>query len=527
MSNQTVRRLIGGLGTALILIICGVFIGAYFLTERNIQRISIPKYVDVSGDSDGYAFTLDVDRLLFEEHLVVPPDSELDRYPEIAALKTLGVRATERNGAYELETISTSTDPHFNETLKAGGIKLADTQWTWTREQIAAKLGEHRDAVKQLRYSEYICTSREADGSFRAELDLVRLMRDAGVSRNANPETNAGARALRSLGIACSKTDGVYLLQATSMLSTINEDLAAAGLQIVGTSWNWTEDEMAQHIGAVETLAPAATEPNTPEAPAETPDESSAVTPPEVHETPEPTPAPTEPAKSLNAIDSLFDFDQTEVRKAIRAAKEAKYGSSFESSEVKYNYFAVGGENTAHGNVFRLVYQITTSKGKEYLIADVYDLESETGYRASDVQLTATSDSKTAKSTDDLKEYTVYTLEGGSMVFPENNGESPFDSQGLVMAKSLSEKLSYEELWDIPQTKDLTLYQLLGYARNEMFARGGHKFKDTSTYYKYFKQYSWYKPTGEVTANQLAAMYPATKDNIATIKFLEKLIKEG
>ena len=132
-----------------------------------------------------------------------------------------------------------------------------------------------------------------------------------------------------------------------------------------------------------------------------------------------------------------------------------------------------------------------------------------------------------AGSTDDLKGYTVYTLNGGSMVFEENDGKSPYDKDGLVMAKSITEKLSYDELWDIPQTKEKTLLDLLGYARNEMFARGGHKFKETSNYYKYFKQFSWYKPTGNVTADQLAAKYPATKDNILTIKFLEKLIKEG
>ena len=177
--------------------------------------------------------------------------------------------------------------------------------------------------------------------------------------------------------------------------------------------------------------------------------------------------------------------------------------------------------------MFRIVYTITTSKGTEYLIADVYDVESETGYKAGDVHLEAVTDRGKAKSTEDLKEYKIHTLEGGSMAFDENKNKSPFDKDGLVMEKSLNEKLSYDELWNIPQTKDKTLLQLLGYARNEMFARGGHKFSDTSNYYKFYKQYKWYKPTGKVTADELAAMYPKTKDNITTIKFLEKLIKEG
>ena len=39
MSNTTIRRLVGGVGTALIFLICGVVIAAHFLTGRNLQRI--------------------------------------------------------------------------------------------------------------------------------------------------------------------------------------------------------------------------------------------------------------------------------------------------------------------------------------------------------------------------------------------------------------------------------------------------------------------------------------------------------
>ena len=133
MSNASTRKLIGGLGTALILLICAVLIGGYFFTERNLQKIDIPSYVQAKSDgAGGYTFSLDVDRMIFAEHLIDPPESELERYPEIAALKTLDVRAAEQDGAYRFETVSTSSDPHFNETLKKGGLKLVNTQWTWT-----------------------------------------------------------------------------------------------------------------------------------------------------------------------------------------------------------------------------------------------------------------------------------------------------------------------------------------------------------------------------------------------------------
>ena len=540
MNNQSVKRLIGGLGTALILLISAALIGGYFLTERNLQRIDVPTYVDVRSNGEGgYDFRLNVERMLYEEHLIDPPDAELDRYPEIRALKTLGVRANEQDGMYAFETISSASDETgFSEALKAGGLKLVNTQWTWTKAQVEAKRAEGTRGLK-LRFSDYVKTERRSDGSFTAALDTAQLFSDAGIDPHADPAADAGARALQSLGVSCTKNADGYLIQATSTSSTITEDLSAVGLQIQNTQWTWSEAEMEAHLGTVETPVPETPAPETdapaqtPDASADTPDTAEPQTPAATQaadaQTPQPTktPEPDKQERNPNAITSLYGFDQTELRKAIRAAKEAHYGSRFESGSVKYNYFAVGNDNTPHTNVFRLVYAITTSSGTEYLIADVYDLELETGYAQSDVHLQTETDRSKAKSTDDLKGYTVHALDGGSMVFAENKDKSPFNGDGLVMPKSMSEKLAYDELWDIPQTGDMTLLQLLGYARNEMFARGGHKFGDSSNYYKYFSKFDWYQPTGAVTADDLAAKYPATQKNITVIKFLEKLIKEG
>lgn len=534
MSNIVTRKLVGGLGTLLVLVICAVLIGGYFITERNLQSIDVSAYVDIKRDgAGGYSYELNLERLLYAEHLINPPASELDRYPEIKALKTLGVRAQIQDGAYSFETISTSSDARFNDTLKKGGLKLINTQWTWTKDQIEAKLNEKHGTMIRLRYPEYIVTKQDADGVYSAELDIMRLMRDANVDPNAEPETDPGLRAMNSLGIACTKNADGWLLQATSVSETVTEDLSNARLQIVNTQWTWTEAEMKAHLGTTETPAATAAPTEEPDGePTDAPEETAEATPPEEHETPSPSEAPVaetteKPAPPEHAITTLYGFDQTELRKAIRAAKENYYGSRFENGSVRYNFFAVGSDETEYANVFRLVYSVTTTSGTEYLIADVYNIENETGYTASDVHLKAVSDRSTAKNTDDLKAYSVHRLEGGSMVFPENKDKSPFDKDGLVMAKSISETVRSDELWNIPQTSDLTLLDLLGYARNEMFARGGHQFAETGNYYKHFSRYDWYHPTGTVTATDLAEIYPATSKNISTIKFLEKLIKEG
>ena len=525
MSNQSTRKLIGGLGTVLILLICAVVIVAHFVMGRNLQKIDIPTYVEAARDGEGgYTFTLNVERMLFGEHLIDPPEEEADRYPEIKALKTLGVRASEQNGVYSFETISTSTEKNFTETLRKGGIKLVHTQWTWTREQVAALMNEQHTTTVRLNYADYIVTKRDNDGSFTAALDLVRMIRDAKIDPNADASTDPGMRALKSLGIACAKNADGWLLQATSSSETVNNDLSAAGIQITNTQWTWTDAQMEAHLGTLETPTPTV-EP-TAEPSGEPTETAVAEATPTEQATPTPTAAQETPQHPDKAITTLYHFDQTSVRTAIRDAKKTYYGSRFQSGSVKYNYFAVGTDETAHANVFRVVYAITTTGGTEYLIADVYDLESETGYTIEDVHLSTLTDRGQAKSTEDLKGYTIHTLNGGSMVFAENKGKDPFDKNGLVMEKSITEELTTDELWDIPQTADLTLLDLLGYARNEMFARAGNKYSN-GNYAKHFSKYSWYHPTGKISVDDLAEIYPVTRKNINTIRTLEKLIADG
>lgn len=492
------------------------------------QSIDVSRYTVIESDGKGgYTAKLDVDRMIPEEKLINPTEAELDRYPAIKVLKNLTCAVTQQGDGY---TIALQIRPDVVsgdalEVLRAAGVKLVNVQQHYTAQQIAALTGETEQPQQQLEnrqvtldVSAYVRTQRAENGEYTAALDIYRMLTAAGIDPAADPETNVGAKALRSLGVSVQKEGDGFRFQTTSTLTTVLDDLKSVNIELANTEWTWTEAETAAHEGTVEPLP----DPN-----GQTPTPS-----PESGAKPDPTPGtqpttPATPAHDPNAIKTLYGFDQTEVRKAIRAAKEQKYGSTIESSEVKYNYFAVGNAAAEHANVFRLVYTITKSSGTEYLIADVYDLVGETGYTANDVHLSVTSDRNTARSTTDLSDYQVYTLNEGSMVFPENNGRSPFNSDGLVMPKSISESVSYDELWNIPATDDMTLLKLLGYARNEMFARGGHQFSDTSNYRKFYSQYSWYKPTGKVSADDLAKLYPATKKNISTIKFLEDLIKNG
>ena len=147
MSNATIRRLIGGIGTALVLLICAVVIGAHFLTGRNLQRIDVSAYTVVKSDgADGYVAELDIDRLIANERLHNPTAAEADEYPEIEALKGLSIRMTPKGDGYELETVTSAQDP--TALLKKHGIRLVNTRWTLTKAELnVEEPGEQQTVV--------------------------------------------------------------------------------------------------------------------------------------------------------------------------------------------------------------------------------------------------------------------------------------------------------------------------------------------------------------------------------------------
>ncbi|MBQ5986830.1 MAG: YARHG domain-containing protein [Clostridia bacterium] len=509
MEKRSMRRTVILVGLIMIALLAACVIVAYFLFGANLEQVRVSDYVITSRVGDHFEFSLDTDRLLWEKHLLTPPDYLLKDYPEIDAVRSLGLYVTHDDAGYHFETVSSSNDPAISRTLRKAGIVLKGTQWSWTETDIIGKNAtQPTDGFTELSLPDYVRISVE-NNAYRATLDTQAMVEACRFQLPLDPTEHSGYAAITSLLIDCQPTgDGVYRLQAQSTLKTIMEQLQENHVRITNTVWTWTEAEMAARAGA----APAA--------------DNAQAAAPETHETPAPSESPRS-TERREGITSLYGFDQTAVRIAIRNAKELHYGSQLESGKVYQNYFAVGTADTEHSNVFRVIYDISTTGGTEYLIADVYDLDSESGYTADDVVLRTASSRSEARSTEDLKYYTIYTLTGGSMIFPENEGKSPFDADGFVMAKSISTALTYDELWDIPATQDWTLVQLLAFARNEMYARAGHQYDTSGSYYKHFSSYSWYEPVGTVSLSELAEKWPITGTNISTIKFLEKLISEG
>lgn len=540
--NETRRMILKLAAVLLSMAVCmaGILICMYyFQSGGNLREVNMRQYAIIDKDEEGrYTALVDVEGIIRDFHLPDPQTTELDleRYPDIQALYSLAFLLEQEEGGYRIATGSTlSSDPA--KALKKGGLVLRNTQWTWTEGDMAAAYQKTLSSPRKISLQGYVLCGKNLEGEYLLTVDKERLLKACRWVLPENEEekkSHRGYEAVMSLGFYVTEVEGGYKVETTSTLSDVVERFSACNVELRDTVWVWTletieglyqSQQAAEPTAVPETPAPSI-EPGTP-TPSPTPAATSAPTP-----TPSATPKATAGEPKLlesreDSLTNLYGYDQTALRKAIKSAKEKYYGDSFKSSQVSYNYFMVGkNASAAYGNCFAVVYTVKTTEGTEYLRAEVFNFGKDTDITYKDVYLTTYTSSSKAKSNSAFSKslYSIYTLTGGSMVFPENAHTDPFTQEGLVFDNSLEEKLTYGDLWSIPADEEFTLLQLLGYARNEIYARSGHKFKDTSSYYTYFSQYAWYQPEKTVSYNDIVK---TGRNNIDLIKEIEALIKEG
>lgn len=85
----------------------------------------------------------------------------------------------------------------------------------------------------------------------------------------------------------------------------------------------------------------------------------------------------------------------------------------------------------------------------------------------------------------------------GTASVEENDGEKegdsyPFDLEGFLFPNSDIEYLSEDSLYALQDADGYEFKELLGYARNEIYARHGYPFDVDGKYYQHYSQYDWY-----------------------------------
>lgn len=490
----------------LVVLAAGVVVCyGYYSRGMNLRAIDMPKYAKVEMEDEVYTVSVDADAIVKDMHLPNPKNTTLDlgRYPDVETIYSLTFLVTpQEEGGWLIQTGSDRVTAAAD--LRRGGLKLTNTEWTWTETDMKTAYRAGLEYPRKLSMKKYVLCGKNSMGGYVLTVDHERLLRATGwdlPDDEATRKAHTGYTAVLSLGYYITPLVQGFLVETSSTLENVYAMLLDNGVRLTDTTWTYTLDE-------VEALY----------------DEQH---PPE----PEATAAPSVPtgAQPGGILTSLYHVDQTPVRRAIQEAKGRKYDSSLQSSQIIGACFAVAkADGAAHGNIFRIVYEVAAGGGKEYLVADAFDLR-EDGLPMADVQLTVKGSAAEALRLDDIdpNTYTVHVLTEGAMVYPEDAGASPFNGDGLLFPDSLTERITEADVWSLPISADRTLYELLGFARNEIFARCGNRFADTSVYTRFYADYPWYQPKGSVSYNTIKAQYPVAAENIDFLKAMEKLIKEG
>ncbi len=495
----------------LVVLAAGVLLSyGYYSRGMNLRDVDMQKYAKVEMEDEVYTVSVDADAIVRDMHLPNPKSTTLDlsRYPDVATVYSLTFLVTPREeGGW---TIQTGSDrPTAAADLRRGGLKLVNTEWTWTETDMKNAYRAGLEYPRKLSMKKYVLCNKNSMDSYVLTVDHERLLRACGWDLPEDEDVrkaHTGYRAVLSLGYYVTPLVEGFLVETSSTLENVYAMLLENGVKLTDTTWTYT---MAEVEALYEEQHPPVEEP-APQA--------------------EPAMAQSGEAQGQGLLTSLYHFDQTPARTAIRLAKEQRYGASLQGSEIIGNCFAVAtGEGAAHRNVFRIVYAITTAGGTEYLVADLFDLTWEGQPTPADVQLAVKASREEALGTGDLDpaQYALQVLTEGAMVYPEDGGAEPFDQDGLLFPDSLTSRITQGDVWSLAIPADKTLLDLLGFGRNEIFARCGNKFSDTSVYTRFYANYPWYQPKGSVSFTTIQTKYPVAAENIDFLKAMEKLIKEG
>lgn len=95
--------------------------------------------------------------------------------------------------------------------------------------------------------------------------------------------------------------------------------------------------------------------------------------------------------------------------------------------------------------------------------------------------------------TKERTESVVETTENYEPAESEVSEKSAFDENGFVFADSNSRYLTEEEVYALQDMEEYDFQTMLGFARNELYARHGFAFNEKGQYYPFYMQYDWYK----------------------------------
>lgn len=114
--------------------------------------------------------------------------------------------------------------------------------------------------------------------------------------------------------------------------------------------------------------------------------------------------------------------------------------------------------------------------------------------------------------------------EADSEMDSKANSDILFDENGFIFADSSSRYMDLSEITALEKKAAENGYEykdVLGFARNEIYARKGHQFNETGKYHPYYSQFEWYNNMPHVTVTE-EMLTPIERHNLDLILSIER-----
>ena len=137
----------------------------YYSQGRNLRGVDMRKYAKVEMEDEVYTVSVDADAIVKDFHLPNPKTTNLDlsRFPDVEAVYSLTFLVTPREeGGWSIQT--GSDRPTAAEDLRQGGLKLVNTEWIWTEQDMKNAYRDGLEYPRRLSMKKYVLCGKNTMG---------------------------------------------------------------------------------------------------------------------------------------------------------------------------------------------------------------------------------------------------------------------------------------------------------------------------------------------------------------------------
>ena len=219
---------------------------------RNLRDVDMRKYAKVEMEDEVYTVSVDADAIVKDFHLPNPKTTNLDlsRFPDVETVYSLTFLVTPRQeGGWSIQT--GSDRPTAAEDLRRGGLRLVNTEWTWTEQDMKNAYRDSLEYPRRLSMKKYVLCGKNTMGGYVLTVDHERMLRATGWDLPEDEsvrKAHTGYKAIVSLGYYVSPLTDGFLVETSSTLENVYAMLLDNGVRLTDTTWVYSLAEVEDAV---------------------------------------------------------------------------------------------------------------------------------------------------------------------------------------------------------------------------------------------------------------------------------------